>query len=105
MALQLEFSAPTGSIYPEAYFRVVQVNCSWMNKRAKATILIYRNVAARLADKKQVGQMAYSFNGEEGDKFNKLFSMEIFNKKKTNPLQVVYEHIKVLPEFEGSKDV
>lgn len=105
MALEKLFEATTGSKYNKAYFRIVQINCSWLTRNAKVVILIYKDKAARQADKNSVGQLNFSFDGDEGEMFDQLFSMAIFEKKKTNPLKICYEYIKSLEAFEGAKDV
>ncbi len=110
MALQISFDAGTGSKYPKAYCRVVQVNVSWIHRRASVVVYIFRNEASRQADEEPVGHVKFAYSEppevEEGtvSEFEMIFGLGAYEKK-TNLLEVVYNHIKTEEIFGGSQDV
>ena len=116
MAIELTYKAVTGSDYPKAYWRVVLVNCNWGTKTAKAVVYIHRNLSSRTVGEEPVGHLIFDFSGEpqpediseitnQTPSFEKIFGIAVFDAKQTNPVKLVYEYLKTLPEFADSKDV
>lgn len=116
MALEMKYKAATGSDYSKAYWRVISVNCNWATKFARAVIYIHRNLSSRTVDEEPVGHLAFNFSGDPQPEdisyiangvpsFEATFGIAVFDARKTNPVKLVYEYIKELPEFEDAKDV
>ena len=117
MALEMKYKAITGSDYSKAYYRVIQVDCNWATKGARATVYIHRNLSSRTVGEEPVGHLLFDFAGDVPGpeelpseingtpSFEEIFGIAVFDVRKTNPLKLVYEYLKTLPEFEDAKDV
>ncbi|KKN11061.1 hypothetical protein LCGC14_1030400 [marine sediment metagenome] len=114
MALQMEYEAATGAVYPNAYYRIIEVNCHWGREGGRIALVIYKDEAAREEDKQPVGEIGYPIAKEarlDEDEnvitpaFEDLYSVATFRKKKSDPLELAYLFIKELPEFEDAIDV
>lgn len=115
MALEMKYKAGTGSEYLKAYFHVISVDCNWRMLRARAVIYIHRNLLSRTNDEEPVGHLGFDFSGDlqpediseivNVPSFVEIFGIAVFDAGKTNPVKLVYEYIKELPEFEDAKDV
>jgi len=110
----MEYEALTGTVYPEAYYRIIEVNCHWGREGGLIEMVIYKDLTSRGIDKQPVGEMAWPVSKEARlDKddnvitpvFEDLYSVAEFKKKKTDPLELAYLFIKELPEFEDAIDV
>ena len=113
MALELSYKAATGSDYSKAYFRVVSIDLNWSAQYARAVVYIHRSKTSRESNDQPVGNKSFEFSGAVDDldiqnqlpSFDGVFGVGVFDARKTNPVKLVYEHLKTLPEFEDAKDV
>ncbi len=114
MALQMEYEAATGAVHPDAYWRIIEVNCHWGREGGRIALVIYKDAVARQEEKQPVGEIGYPISKEakldEDDNvitpaFEDLYSVAKFKKKKSDPLELSYLFIKELPEFEDAIDV
>ncbi len=65
MALSIEITDPAdGSILPDAYARVTAASIDVLNQRAAATVCIYKDAAARLADRSPIAYRHLTWDAE-----------------------------------------
>ncbi len=101
MALQLLYEkTDTGDTYPEAYYRLTQVNINNGAAGAELVIAIFRDMTARDEGKHSVAVFTI---GIVGDEYTQYFSPIPLSS--VNPFAQGYTYMKTLPEYEGALDV
>lgn len=113
MALQQAFTDPYGGENPQAYFKVIQTNIDWMQKRAYVVLGIFKDKKARDDNMQPVGGIEQLFPAEvdigtpelpvkKELKFDTFFGV---GAKGKNASEQAYLAFKELPAFKDAADV
>jgi hypothetical protein len=95
MALQLSKELDTG--VTGDYWRVVLVQLSPLGDRSTVIVCLYKDAAARAADKTPLETREYSWNAAD-------YPFAVAALDEDNPYVIAYEKLKTLPEFVGAVD-
>ena len=113
MALQKQFDDAFGGVNTTAYYKVIQTNISWLEKKAYVVLGIYKDKKARDDNKNPVGAQEYLFPMEveigtpelpvkKEIKFDSFFGVTAKGK---NASEQAYLAVKELPEYKNATSV
>jgi hypothetical protein len=107
MALQMHYTAPFYTAFPEAYVRVVKVDLDYDARRASIEYWVYPMQTVRLIDKHAVIQrvMLPVFETPEAPIFSGYFGADVLSQAGMNPLAAAYAFLKTRSDFAGATDV
>lgn len=105
MALQLSYDDSFGTTHASAYHRVVALQLNISEQVAKVQVGTYKDAQARSDGKDLVSVKAYMFTPTTTPAYADLFGVAVMDPVDTNPIKVVYGHLKTLPEWSGASDV
>ena len=98
MALQLPIVSPTG--HTSDYLRVVEVITQQAVRTSRVVVWVYKDAAARAADKARVAELNYYWDGESYP-----FDLAALDAEGMNHVKAAYEKLRTLPEYAGAVDV
>jgi hypothetical protein len=102
MALQKSYEDIHGSTHASAYAKIVDIRMNTLGKVAEVTLYVYKDAAARAAQKAPVGGKTYLV---AGDDYDPIFSVGALDPADANPIKLAYGAIKAYPEWVGATDV
>jgi len=95
MALQKSYEDETGTTHASAYAKIAGIEMGTTDRVANVRVCIYKDAAARAADKKPVRVMRYQY---QGDDYDALFSAAAMDPVDTNPIKLLYIDLKARDE-------
>jgi len=102
MSLQLSYEAPTGVTHASAYHKITSLSHNRTNDRMMIHVTIYKDAAAKAADKAPVG--GASFRVSDAD-FDTYYANAVLDTVSQNHVERSYVYLKTLDEYDGASDV
>jgi hypothetical protein len=106
MAIQLARSTENDD-YPEAYWRIDEVNANYRTEVAHIVVGIYKTRAAANNKKKPIDAETFDLQASEGvyPAFSAVLGIQLYKATKTDQKELVYNWLKTLPLLAGALDV
>ena len=96
MALKKDVTLPSG--FTANYTRIIQFDLNRVTQVCMAFVAIYRDKAARDSGAEPAGHRRFNFPGSSNPLTTEALAAE-------SALDLIYEKIKTLPEYQGAEDV
>lgn len=102
MALQKSYDDAFGNTNSTAYYRIVTVVNDCKNLVCNLVVAVYKDSAARQADKSALANLNYS---TVGDEYATYFAVSVLDVANHNIIKQAYTYLKSLAEYTGASDV
>ena len=102
MSLQLSYEAPTGATHSSAYHKITGLSQDRSSNRMTIHVSIYKDSAAKAADKAPVGSVAYRVAGSD---FDTYYANSVLDTENQNHVERSYVYLKTLDDYSGASDV
>lgn len=116
MAIQVAWEDEFGNTYANAYARVEEVNCNFLNavESGRFIVKIYKNKTAMQNNKRPVDVIGYDFQkhavlNDDGTvyrpAFDDVLGQKLYDASQTDPRKLCYVWLKTIPPYNGGIDV
>jgi hypothetical protein len=102
MALQLSYDAPTGVTHASAYHKITGLSQDRQSDRMMLHVLIYKDAAAKAADKSPVGSASYRVADAD---YATYYANAVLDTVDQNHIERSYVYLKTLSDYSGASDV